>query len=133
MRASWSRGAFIQYGWCPYGKRRHNTEGRRPCDAGRGWSHADASQEIPRAATAATSCEGDSACILAWRKVCKRPPGAQGSLPPSPGVVCQGQNKALALTASWYVTPAIQLVHEKLNFSTLSTSSLTKYLRRYQG
>lgn len=43
-----------------------------------------------------------------------------------------GQGKAPADTASWYVTPDIQLVPEELDFSTLA-SSLTKYLRCYQG
>lgn len=32
-----------------------------------------------------------------------------GSLPPSPAAVCPGQGEAPAVTASWYVTPDIQL------------------------
>lgn len=52
-----------------------------------------------------------------WRKVCKGPPGGPGFAAPSPGAVCQGQDKAPSLTASWDVTPDTQFVHEKLSFS----------------
>lgn len=55
--------------------------------------------------------------------------GAQGSLPPPWESSARGKDRAL--TATWHVTPDIQLVPEKLLSSTLSASSLSKYLLHY--
>lgn len=94
-----------------------DTEGRRPCDDRQECEPCRCKPGNFKGCHRRQKLGGGAVSIPDWRKVCQWPPWGPESTAPSPGAVCQEQDKAPSLTASWDMTPDTQLVHEKLNFS----------------